>query len=262
MDYHFSPIWRESHVHVQYFIAALRSLPYDMICDKIAPASLSKLASLNSRLCIAVIRRIFGDADAHCATKLSHSLTVLEPYFTALSSLPATLGSFDLIGSLLFEGELTGTSHLTTFPSLVFLLRSALDASLPSATKDLVSVHVLPQFISSCLQEIYTLGHEQSTQHLDTEGLYARTVQLVCSASLIYPYVPHCGFPVIELCKFVLSIMRRFPRVTGGLSQDTAYVFSEGLDVELTHFALQNAHFSEANALYRALALRCTENGT
>jgi len=101
-------------------------------------------------------------------------------------------------------------------------------------------VHVLPQFIGNCLQEIYTLEHEQSTQVLDTEGLYARTVQL--------------------LCKFVLSIMRRNPRVTGH-SQDIAYAFSEGLDVELTNFALENSRVSEANALYRALASRCTEHG-
>lgn len=105
------PSGLKPHVQVQYFITAVRSLPCHTMRDEIGPASIPKLASLNSRLCVPVIRRIFGDDDAHHATGLSHRLTELEPYFTALSSLPPTLGSFDLIGSLLFEGELIGTGR-------------------------------------------------------------------------------------------------------------------------------------------------------
>jgi hypothetical protein len=147
----------------------------------------------------------------------------ISVYLDALTSLPPTLPSFDLLGRLLRD-----TSAIPDYST-----------GGKTTIADIVRSEVLGRFIH---ESIKWLDNAERDEHegLVSDDRFAKGVQNVGFASSS----KHIALHSLQLCRFYSSLLK--------LSIVDAA--SDADSTEMSHFTLRHSRFEEANALYCILA--------
>jgi hypothetical protein len=178
-------------------------------------------------------------------TLLSSSASTLHPpsglstYLDVLKHLPPTLSTFDLLGRLLRDSTII-MDHTTGGTTTI---------------ADLVRTEVLGWFIHGSIDWLDDAERDER-EGLVSDDRFAKGVQNVSPKFLLS--LPSPPFLILflvpnrrptshpsQFCRFYNSLIKL------GILDPS----SDADSVEMAHFALRNARFEEANALYRAIVM-------